>query len=301
MGSGGAPAGPARFEGTWTAGTVARYLGVAESTLRSWHRRYGLGPHTSPPGRYRRYSAPDVALLERMRDLIAAGTLPSDAAREVLRTAGEWPETADPVGELVAAAEDLDSARCLTLLRRALPAAGAAEVWERLCRPAMRAIERAQAGHGRCPDAEHVLSWTIQAVLASVAAAGLSDAAVGRRPQVLLACLAGERHTLPLDALAAVLAERGFDVRMLGADTPVEALTNAVAVCGPAAVAVWSQEGGDHEPVVSAARGWRAPLVTAGPGWPAGSPRRVGGLPEAVTVLEEIAGPPGEGQRDRSS
>jgi DNA-binding transcriptional MerR regulator len=36
-----------------TAGAVARLLGVPASTLRSWHRRYGIGPTGHHAGRHR--------------------------------------------------------------------------------------------------------------------------------------------------------------------------------------------------------------------------------------------------------
>ena len=88
----------------WTAGQVARHLGIAESTLRSWHRRYGIGPQGSRPGRYRRYSEEDVARLRRMLDLIGLGLLASEAARTV--QAGELePVPAErDVADLIAAA-----------------------------------------------------------------------------------------------------------------------------------------------------------------------------------------------------
>src|SRR6201992_154544 len=44
----------------WPAGQVARSRGISESTLRTWHRRYGLSPHGAQPGRYRRYRPEDV-------------------------------------------------------------------------------------------------------------------------------------------------------------------------------------------------------------------------------------------------
>ena len=36
---------------------VARKLGIAPATLRTWDRRYGIGPANHVPGRHRRYSA----------------------------------------------------------------------------------------------------------------------------------------------------------------------------------------------------------------------------------------------------
>src|SRR5687767_913975 len=46
---------------------VARKLGIAPATLRTWDRRYGIGPADHTPGRHRRYSADDLARLELMR------------------------------------------------------------------------------------------------------------------------------------------------------------------------------------------------------------------------------------------
>ena len=43
-----------------TAGAVARRLGVAVTTLRTWHQRYGLGPSRHVPGQHRRYTPQDM-------------------------------------------------------------------------------------------------------------------------------------------------------------------------------------------------------------------------------------------------
>lgn len=59
-------------QGSWTAGAVARLLGIPASTLRSWHRRYGIGPTGHHAGRHRRYTDTDIAALARMRYLITA-------------------------------------------------------------------------------------------------------------------------------------------------------------------------------------------------------------------------------------
>lgn len=64
-----------------TVAAVARRLGVAPATLRTWDRRYGLGPSEHTAGLHRRYSALDVARLDLMRRLVNAGAPPGDAAR----------------------------------------------------------------------------------------------------------------------------------------------------------------------------------------------------------------------------
>src|SRR5947208_9899377 len=64
-----------------SAGEVARELGVAVTTLRTWHQRYGLGPSAHAPGRHRRYTPEDLDRLETMRRLTEAGVPPAEAAR----------------------------------------------------------------------------------------------------------------------------------------------------------------------------------------------------------------------------
>jgi len=59
-----------------TVAAVARRLGVAPATLRTWDRRYGIGPTNHDSGTHRRYSASDVTRLSAMVRLIAAGVTP---------------------------------------------------------------------------------------------------------------------------------------------------------------------------------------------------------------------------------
>ncbi|MEU5253527.1 MerR family transcriptional regulator [Streptomyces longwoodensis] len=64
-----------------TTGAVARRLGVSPTTLRSWDRRYGLGPAVRAEGRHRRWSPVDIAMVEEMCRLTSAGAPPAEAAR----------------------------------------------------------------------------------------------------------------------------------------------------------------------------------------------------------------------------
>ncbi|RBL79242.1 transcriptional regulator, partial [Streptomyces cavourensis] len=50
--------------GGLTTGAVARLLGVAPTTLRSWDRRYGIGPASREGGQHRRWTSADIRLLE---------------------------------------------------------------------------------------------------------------------------------------------------------------------------------------------------------------------------------------------
>lgn len=261
----------------WTAGAVARQLRIADSTLRTWHRRYGLGPAAPRPGQYRRYGSADIARLRRMRDLIAAGVLPSEAARRVGST-GESAPTTDVLAEVLAAARALDNAQCAGAIERALGQWGVIEVWERVCRPALAAVDPERI------DCEHVLSWAISTALRRVDRPAASSS-------VLLTCTEDEQHTLPLEALAAALAECDTPVRMLGARVPTAALAHATASAEPRAVVLWSQCPETARPeAVRALLRRRVRALIAGPGWrrrPAGA-EHVDSLRAAVTALREI-------------
>ncbi|WP_418277809.1 MerR family transcriptional regulator [Isoptericola jiangsuensis] len=88
---------------------VARRLGVAPATLRTWDRRYGLGPSGRTAGSHRRYTPEDVARLLVMRRLTLEGVAPVDAAQAALEADVDELEAArdavPPVGERSADAE----------------------------------------------------------------------------------------------------------------------------------------------------------------------------------------------------
>ena len=63
---------------------VARRLGVSPSTLRTWDRRYGLGPSGRADGGHRRYDADDLERLQHFRTLVHRGVPTGDAARSAL-------------------------------------------------------------------------------------------------------------------------------------------------------------------------------------------------------------------------
>ena len=264
---------------------MARHLGIAESTLRSWHRRYGIGPHGSEPGRYRRYTEADVARLGRMLDLIKLGMLASDAARTVAAGEPEAVSAEQDVADLVIAARASDSERCGAMLDSVMARRGVVEAWEAVCRPALAVVDAEQRDDPDCMDIEHALSWAILGALYRVPRPPIAPGT----DLVLLACVEAEHHTLPLAALAAALATYRVPVRMLGAATPTQSLVRAVRDIGPATVVLWSQRPDTAAlRVIQALLPYPVRLLAAGPGWPAAgleSVEHLTGLRHALTVL----------------
>jgi len=140
-----------------TVAAVARTLGVAASTLRTWDRRYGLGPSAHQAGSHRRYTPEDVARLQTMRRLTLRGVAPVDAARIATESGtadgrlgteevpGEESEdeslVLDPL-TLAAAAVEPDLRRVHRMLHRAAREAGIVAAWTDLVTPAVEMLDQ---------------------------------------------------------------------------------------------------------------------------------------------------------------
>lgn len=308
-----------------TTGALAHRLGVAPTTLRSWDRRYGIGPAVRADGRHRRWRPSDVAVLEAMCRLTSSGVPPADAARAakdaVLRPAAEpadtVPERTDEPGALALggdvrqecrglarAAVRLDAPAVAERLEAAVQRHGLAVAWQEVMVPTLHAVGRKWASSGdRYVEVEHLLSWQVSTALRRAPHAVVTGGQEGRPGPVLLACVPGEQHSLPLEALNAGLLELGVPTRMFGAAVPVEALIAAVRRLGPVAVVLWAQTRStaslplarhlaDTRWGVTGAR--RAPtVVLGGSGWagrPAPGLPRPTGLSDALTLLAGVHG-----------
>lgn len=350
----------------FSVGAVARRLGVAPSTLRTWNRRYGIGARELSPGRHRRYTAEDITRLEHMQKLILRGAAPADAARAAMagpavlvpapagaadgaaadgaapgtaaagqatamlvpgqtqagpgangHEAGARPGEGSPAPRpgpghgsggqrlalpgasaaargLARAALALDEQRISETLRTALIRDGSVRTWEDLVVPVLSGIGTRFERTGTCVEAEHLLSVAVIAAFSRRAA----DLPVQvQHRAVLLASAESEQHSLPLHALAAALAERGIDSRVLGPDLPYFALAAAVRRTGPGVVFLWSQARATGDPDALPGLSPRRPgarLILGGPGWdreriPAAA-RLVDTLPEARSEVAAALG-----------
>jgi hypothetical protein len=264
-----------------TVAAVARRLGVAPATLRTWDRRYGVGPSNHATGRHRRYDGRDVARLELMQRALLRGASPAEAARyalcELRPGAGPIAESGPRALRLPGAGRlargfgravlAMDSIAAQRLLGEAIEASGVPRVWDEVVRPVLTALHRRWSGGGSAAELEHLL---YECVLASLIRATPLVAHPRNVRPVLLACAPGEQHTLALHGLAATLACRGVGTRMLGPAVPADALTAAIRRTAPAAVVLWAQLARHADPAlaVAASRGrQRTRLFFGGPGW----------------------------------
>lgn len=297
-----------------TPGATARLLGVSPTTLRSWDRRYGIGPRERSPGGHRRYSPADVARLRELCRLVGEGMPPLDAAHQVLTqknptgffaprpdtrpTSTTLPPTqlSPTVQGVARAAMRMDSELVERVLQEAIAEHGTVATWENLAMPLLHGVGRTWEDTRRYVEVEHLLSWSVSSALRRVP--WPESRPEGQRRPVLLACAPHERHSLPVEALAAALREVGLAHLVLGACTPPEATAHTVERLGPRAVVLWCHTSGGHDVdtlvrtvrTTSTAEKHTA-LYTAGPGWRGNdgvfrlTAGHLGSLPEAMTVL----------------
>lgn len=257
--------------------SVARRLGVAPATLRTWDRRYGVGPTSHTAGAHRRYSTSDLARLEVMAQLLHEGVSAADAARQALEQGQPRPaappsrpaprtdavDVTDVIRGLGRASSALDGDAVTRLVREQVSERGVLSAWDLVLRPVLQVAGDRWAVTGRGVEIEHLLSHAIGGVLQETAQ--LLPVRPPVRP-VLLAGLSDELHTLPLYAFSAALAERGVASQVLGAALPADALVDAVRRTGPSALFLWSQIGPAVLPALPATRP-RTTVVLGGPGW----------------------------------
>ena len=157
-----------------TVAAVARRIGVAPATLRTWDRRYGLGPSAHEAGEHRRYCPQDLAILTAMRKLITAGVAPADAAQQAKDFKGEisiekivdnFEVREDLVEALYAASKSLDKTFVEDALRQDIEKHGVIASWTEVIVPLLFLVGDEWAATGTGIEVEHMLSELIKRLL----------------------------------------------------------------------------------------------------------------------------------------
>ncbi len=230
-----------------TVAAVARRIGVAPATLRTWDRRYGLGPSEHSDGEHRRYCPGDVAKLTMMRRLIVAGVAPADAAEQARSCKTEVPLTKivkefevreDVVDAIYKALQSFDRAFIEATLAHEIEEYGVEGAWADVIVPTLFLIGEEWEKNQKGIEIEHLFSEILKRTMHNRVVELTRP--INPRP-VLLASVGEELHTLPIYALAAALCERNIQTYVLGARTPLEALSAMVSRCAPPAIFLWAQ------------------------------------------------------------
>jgi MerR family transcriptional regulator, light-induced transcriptional regulator len=222
-------------EDRWRIKEFAAIVGVQEATLRAWERRYDLLRPQRSSGGFRLYSSADERRIRAMQAHMARGIAPAQAAAlavaesAVAIVAPGRPE--ELVDAMLDAADAFDATRFDALLDAAF-GQGHLPAIRDVVLPVLVEIgtrwERSQLTVGH----EHFASHLIERRLLALA----NGWEAGHGPLALLACPSGERHTLGLVCFGLLLADRGWRIAYLGADTPIDQIVHVSASLSPDAI-----------------------------------------------------------------
>src|SRR3954469_10002289 len=227
-------------------GELSRRVGVSVACLRVWERRYGLLTPRRTPGNQRLYSTVDETRGRLMQRYLAQGLPTRQAAEHVSASrltvrpgAGsgvDQNEVQTAHRELREALDRFDETAAQRVLERLFVADAPVTGFRVVLLPYLRGVgERWGTGHLNVAQ-EHFASNFLHARLLAMARGW--DRGLGAR--VLLACAPGEQHTLGLIAFGVAMHALGWRVVYLGADTPMEMVTQAAAATRPDLVVLYA-------------------------------------------------------------
>jgi DNA-binding transcriptional MerR regulator/methylmalonyl-CoA mutase cobalamin-binding subunit len=217
--------------------TVSELFGIPKNTLVAWERRYDVVKPSRLDNGYRVYSEADLDVIRRLKGALDRGMRIGEAVRnlsadpQAVSLAPDdladrpTPEGDDPFmrlrEKLEQALMNFDQARAKALNMR-LMAVPISAVIEQVFFPMLRSVgDRWRAGEVTVAQ-EHFASAFVKQQLSGMLMAsggGSSDA-----PMVACTTMPSDIHEIGALALAVRLAEQGYKVTYLGADTPVDAL-----------------------------------------------------------------------------
>ncbi|MDO9377209.1 MAG: MerR family transcriptional regulator [Nocardioidaceae bacterium] len=273
----------------WGVGAVATRLNLPPATLRTWERRYGVGPSERTQGGHRRYSEEDILRAQVVAHLIARGVPAQAGARVALSLDGTGlvaaladggassdgvavdpdmqPEVA--IQSIIAAAHQGGPDELGHLYARVLGQWGIVPGWDSVLAPSLSRIGDLWFDGLMGIEGEHLATERLSAELRAFTRR--------KRPQtnqvdpIVIASADEEMHSLPLIALEAALASAGLTCYALGSRVPARALAHTMQRKQPRVVFLWSSIARPlDDETWSAFDGLDAPVsvLLGGPGWP---------------------------------
>ncbi len=232
---------------------VSRLVGLLPVTLRAWERRYGLPQPDRGEQGYRLYSEHDVRTLRWLKAQIESGLNIGRAVEYLteLRASGydpaveqfyqTQPAIRQPINgsspslpllgsQLLEVLLHFNETTALEIMRRAFALYAVDQVLMELVQPTLIAV--GDAWHrGELPIAvEHYATQFCMQHLLSMLAAAAPPSHPGT---IVAACAPGEMHQIGLLMLVVMMRWRGWEVKYLGPDLPLERLEEALRPLHP--------------------------------------------------------------------
>ncbi len=234
---------------TWGVGVVSQRLSVTASTLRTWERRYGVGPSFRTQGGHRRYTERDIDRVELMRRLLARGVSAQDAARvarsldrdeldhALSEANAEYGDVPPAEEELLAAVVAGDLGKLSRLFAAVLRQTPVTAAWREVLSPVLRRMTTESASGSVAPAAAFAASEVLVRELHGLVA-------VERPPDpgqthVLFACSLPAVEALPLLILEAALVQAGVTTQTVGQEADGRAVAALAMRLRPDLLLTW--------------------------------------------------------------
>lgn len=266
---------------TWSVGAVSTRLQVAPSTLRTWERRYGVGPSHRTQGGHRRYTERDIERVELVRRLVSRGVSAQDAARvarslgrEELVSAlteesardGHGLDSDDIVDAVLAATVTSDGRRLHDLFGDLLSGSRFTDAWREVFSPVLTRMAQERALGSLEIEAERLATEVLLHEMRGVRSRGSRSSS----PQVLLASAVRDEACLPMVALGAALVDAEVTAHTVGPETDARSVTALVDKMRPQVLLWWEQPAGIEDALRQQIGRSDVDtfLVRAAPAWP---------------------------------
>ncbi|HPU13681.1 MAG TPA: MerR family transcriptional regulator [Aeromicrobium sp.] len=262
----------------WTVGTLSQLLQIAGPTLRTWERRYGIGPTHRTPGGHRRYTIIDADRVATMSSFIAEGMAPRDAAELVKKmspaelaaavAAGEDGRTdllrEHQIAEFVSAAAARNPKQIAAITESTIGRNGIAEAWDQVIAVALTEIRAGTATGAMATATEELVRTRVENVIRALG----PFATTATAPKVVVAALSDPIQSLPIAVTAAVLAQAGCEVTDLGGRVDSAAVAAFVDQAKPEAVILCSWRPAKPTEPRSILSSFKSDVVLVGSAWP---------------------------------
>lgn len=199
-----------------TMSSVSDELGVSPSTLRTWERRYGLGPAQRETGERRRYQPEDVDRLRAMIHHVRAGMSAAEAAKRALAESTLLPRRGPAnAAQLRSVALSDDYQRLEEVIEAAVASHGLVHTWSRFVEPTLKSLRSAPGGEPIGSAPALMLVNAFQRVCRSVHLSRPARSFVGGDR---VALITDALHETPAQVIGVALAWYGCDVRVLSSE-----------------------------------------------------------------------------------
>lgn len=266
---------------TWGVGAVSSRLSVTASTLRTWERRYGVGPSFRTQGGHRRYTERDIDRVELMRRLVGRGVSAQDAARVARTIARDELDLAltdeldraparlapeDLVDAVMAAVVTGDMERLSQLFAGLLRQGRLTDGWRDVFSPSLvRMSSERSVGTLSADAVSAATDVLIRELRALVAVERLPDTG---HTGILFARNVPEVEAIPLLVLEAALVQAGVSTHTVGPEVGSRSVASLATRLRPDVVVTWG-----HPPDAAMRRALEALegvtfMVRAMPAWP---------------------------------